>query len=108
MHTVVFYDIPNSRIRLKVANACLDFGLDRTQYSVFEGELTAAHQARLMARVRTLLDGAEGFVLLLPISADDWERRMQVGESLLPDPLAAYREATGSAPTQEGADEHPF
>ncbi|RIK19250.1 MAG: CRISPR-associated endonuclease Cas2 [Chloroflexi bacterium] len=108
MHTIVLYDIPSSRIRLKVANACLDFGLDRTQYSVFEGELSAAHQARLMARVKPLLEGVAGFVVLLPISADDWARRMQVGETLLPNPLAEYEEIAGGSGPTEPSESYPF
>jgi len=30
--TLLIYDIPSDRLRGKVANACLDYGLERIQY----------------------------------------------------------------------------
>lgn len=36
----VFYDIPDDRIRLKVADALKDYGLLRLQKSVFVGQLS--------------------------------------------------------------------
>ncbi len=39
MHCFLVYDIPEDRLRAKVADYCLDFGLDRVQYSAFAGAL---------------------------------------------------------------------
>ena len=35
--TILIYDIPDDRLRSKVADACLEYGLDRIQYSAFLG-----------------------------------------------------------------------
>ena len=33
------YDIPDSKMRIKISEVCLDYGLRRIQHSVFLGEL---------------------------------------------------------------------
>lgn len=78
MHLLVLYDISNDRIRNKVADACEDYGLDRIQYSVFYGRLRRTHQEELMLRVRDLLADTDGQIQLVPISSDDWDRRIEV------------------------------
>jgi CRISPR-associated protein Cas2 len=40
---LVIYDIPHDGTRGKVADMCLDYGLDRIQYSAFTGQLTRTH-----------------------------------------------------------------
>jgi len=44
MQCLVVYDIPDDRVRGKVADICLDYGLDRIQYSAFLGDLQRTHQ----------------------------------------------------------------
>ncbi len=78
MPVVLLYDISNDRIRLKVADECLNFGLDRTQYSAFIGELSRNHQETLMLKLTKLLGNAPGALLLVPVSGPDWERRFEV------------------------------
>jgi CRISPR-associated protein Cas2 len=38
--TVVLYDIPDDRIRTRISEACLDYGLERMQFSAFQGKLS--------------------------------------------------------------------
>ncbi len=76
---LVIYDIPNDRLRAKVADACLDYGLDRIQFSAFLGRLRRTHQQELMLRIGRLLKKAEGNVQLIPIGEAEWERRIEVG-----------------------------
>ena len=38
---LLVYDISHDRTRARVADACLDYGLDRIQYSAFCGTLAA-------------------------------------------------------------------
>ncbi len=77
-HVLVIYDIPDDRIRQKISAACLDYGLDRVQFSAFEGRLQRAHQKELMRKVRDLLGRAAGKIQLIPISAEQWEQRLEV------------------------------
>lgn len=78
MHLMVLYDVSSDRIRTKIATACEDYGLDRVQYSAFYGRLSRTHQEELMLKVADLLQDQPGRVQLVPISADDWERRIEV------------------------------
>lgn len=78
MHMIVVYDIANDRIRNKIADICLDYGLDRIQLSVFYGDITRTHQNELMQRMRRLLGKEVGKILLIPIAAQEWERRQEV------------------------------
>jgi CRISPR-associated protein Cas2 len=75
---LLIYDIENDRIRSKVANACLDYGLDRIQYSAFSGQLSRTHQEELMLRIRRLCGKASGSVKLMPIGEHEWKARLEV------------------------------
>lgn len=72
------YDIVEDRERAKVADACLDYGLDRTQYSVFVGKLSRNHQEELMMRIDEVMAQASGSIKLIPISDKDWSRAIEV------------------------------
>lgn len=78
MNLLLIYDITNDRIRGKVATACEDYGLDRIQFSAFHGRLSRTHQEELMLKIRALLGEAPGRIQLIPISAADWEKRLEV------------------------------
>ena len=72
MNCLLIYDIPDDRIRTKVADACLDYGLDRIQYSAFSGDISRNLQEELFMKVVDLLDEKEGKVQLIPICGKDW------------------------------------
>lgn len=80
MHLLVLYDIEEDRVRTKIAAACEDFGLDRIQFSAFYGQLGRTHQEELMVRIARLLGKTAGRIQLIPIAADDWEKRIEVGQ----------------------------
>ena len=76
MRVVLLYDITHDRIRGKVADACLDYGLDRIQYSAFYGDISRNHQEELFLKVKDLLGKKPGNIQLLPICAADWKSRL--------------------------------
>ncbi len=78
MQILLVYDIVSDKARTKIANACLDYGLDRIQYSAFAGRLSRNLQQELMYRIEDLLDGGEGKVELIPISDKDWNSRLEI------------------------------
>jgi len=80
IRVLVVYDISDDRARLKVSEKCLDYGLDRTQYSVFTGMLKPTHVRELAKVLRSMVK--DGQVLILPVGAEDWQRRIQIGEPL--------------------------
>src|ERR1019366_1383079 len=55
MRYLLIYDISHDGARLKVADACLDYGLERIQFSAFLGELTHAHQRELLLKIKKRL-----------------------------------------------------
>lgn len=75
MRVLLVYDITDDRARTKIADACLDYGLDRIQYSAFTGELSATHQEELMLKIGRLLGKKPGKVQLTPICDKDWKAR---------------------------------
>lgn len=75
MRYLLIYDIPHDGTRAKVADACLDYGLLRIQYSAFLGELTATHQRELLLKIRQRV-GKHGLnVQLFPLDEKAWENR---------------------------------
>lgn len=75
---ILIYDIENDRARTKIADACLDYGLDRAQFSAFVGCLSRNHQEELMRRIQNMLGDQRGNVQLIPISAKDWGNRVEI------------------------------
>ncbi len=72
---LLVYDITHDGTRTKVADACLDYGLDRIQYSAFVGTLTRTHQQELMLKIKRLLRSHGGNVQLYPLCEKDWAER---------------------------------
>jgi CRISPR-associated protein Cas2 len=83
MNLLLLYDISHDNTRTKIADACLDYGLDRVQYSAFAGRLSRNHQQELMLKIRHLLGEKAGRVQLIPISADNWAQRLELDNGLL-------------------------
>jgi CRISPR-associated protein Cas2 len=79
-HVLVMYDITNDRIRGKIADACMDYGLDRIQFSAFYGRLGRNHWEELMLRMLMLLGNETGKIELIPVSEDSWMRRLSVNQ----------------------------
>jgi CRISPR-associated protein Cas2 len=75
MHCLVVYDISDDGRRTKVADVCLDYGLDRIQYSAFLGDLAPTHQEELMLKLERVLGRKTGNIQLFPLCARDWQGR---------------------------------
>lgn len=76
MHCLVVYDIPDDRLRAKVADICLDYGLERIQFSAFVGELEPSYQEELMMKVKKRAGKQEANVQLFPVCEKDWAKRV--------------------------------
>ncbi len=72
---LLVYDIPDDRKRGKIADACLDYGLDRIQFSAFLGWLLPTQQEELFLKVKKLLGKKQGNIQMFPVCADDWQKR---------------------------------
>lgn len=71
LRTLVIYDIVDDRIRLKIANACFDYGLERIQYSAFYGRLNRNKREELFLRLRRTLGPHHGKLLVQPMCERD-------------------------------------
>ncbi len=75
MQTLVIYDIPDDRARTRIADACLDYGLARIQYSAFMGDLSRTYQEELLLQIKKRLGRKAGNVQLIPLDEQSWARR---------------------------------
>lgn len=75
---LVLYDIQIDRIRGKISETCLDYGLERIQYSAFSGKLTRNKREELWLRLTSILDEYPGKILLQPICEKDYRATRSV------------------------------
>ncbi len=80
MQTLLIYDIPDDRARTRIADACLDYGLLRIQFSAFLGELSRTHQEELLLQIRKRLGRKAGNVQLFPLDEHTWSRRRVIDQ----------------------------
>jgi len=78
MKTLLVYDIPDDRARTKIADFCLDYGLDRIQYSAFLGDLARTHQEELVMKIGERLGERAGKVQLFVMCEKDWRERLEI------------------------------
>jgi CRISPR-associated protein Cas2 len=75
---LLVYDIPSDRLRVRVADDCLDYGLSRIQLSAFLGDLSRGRQDELLKKIRRRLERASGRVALFPLCETDFRCRIEV------------------------------
>jgi len=80
MQTLLIYDIPDDRARTKVADVCLDYGLQRIQYSAFMGQLSRTHQEELLLKIKKKLGRKPGNVQLFPLDEHTWAKRKVIDQ----------------------------
>jgi CRISPR-associated protein Cas2 len=78
MQTIVIYDITDDRIRARVADVCLDYGLERIQYSAFLGELGPNRREELLLKIKRCIGRKQARVHLFPICDKDLRLRKEV------------------------------
>lgn len=76
--TLVIYDVEDDRIRLKIAKACRDYGLEHVQYSAFRGALSATLRKELFAKLKDALADRPGRILVVPLCEKDAEACQEV------------------------------
>lgn len=76
--TVVLYDIPDDRVRNRISEACLDYGLERIQFSAFQGKLSRNKREELFLRLQTILEEKPGKILVQPVCEKDLKAARRV------------------------------
>jgi CRISPR-associated protein Cas2 len=75
MRYLLIYDISHDGTRTKVADVCLDYGLQRIQYSAFLGELSHIHQRELLLKIERRIGKHGANVRLFPLDEKSWAAR---------------------------------
>ena len=75
MRYLLIYDIALDGVRAKVADVCLDYGLERIQYSAFLGELSYIHQRELLLKIKRRIGKHEANIQLFPLDEKSWSGR---------------------------------
>jgi CRISPR-associated protein Cas2 len=81
MPVLVIYDIPHDGTRTKVADICLDYGLDRIQYSAFKGDLPRTLQEEMLLKIKGRVGRRAAKVHVVAIASDEWARRLVLEQS---------------------------
>ena len=81
---LIIYDIPHDRTRTRVSDTCLDYGLERIQYSAFLGRLSRTHQEELWLRLRRILGQHDGCIQSFKLCQSCWDGRKQLGRAIAP------------------------
>jgi CRISPR-associated protein Cas2 len=68
---VLIYDIESDRLRTRAADICMDYGLQRIQFSAFFGKLDRNRREELALKLRRELDGASARIRIIPVCEDD-------------------------------------
>jgi CRISPR-associated protein Cas2 len=77
MNCIVIYDIVEDRLRNKIADVCLDFGLERIQYSAFFGELSHNQKETLFKKIKRLIGEEPGNVQIYPVCEKDLAMKLE-------------------------------
>ena len=68
---VLIYDIENDRLRTRIADACMDYGLERIQFSAFFGKMNRNRRQELALRLTNELGNESGRVRIIPVCEQD-------------------------------------
>lgn len=68
---VLIYDIEDDKLRTRAANICLDYGLERIQFSAFFGKLNRNRRQELSLRLQRELGNNSGRIRIIPVCEQD-------------------------------------
>jgi CRISPR-associated protein Cas2 len=80
MYTLVIYDITDDALRLRIAEACKEFGLVRIQKSAFLGKIDSQRRKSLRIRLKEILGNNSGNIQIFLICEADMRFREIIGE----------------------------
>lgn len=84
--TFVIYDTDDDRVRSRMSETCLDYGLERIQFSAFLGSLSANERQELALRLTQNLHGvqdAAGRIYIQPVCETDRTASRQITRGIL-------------------------
>lgn len=82
---LVLYDIEEDRLRVRVSNICLDYGLERIQFSAFLGRLNRNQREELILRLRGEIQTSLARLRVIPLCQEDFEVMWVLDQYCLPE-----------------------
>ena len=73
--TLVIYDCEKDKVRTKISETCLDYGLERIQFSAFIGRLSRSMREELYLKLCKHLNNSPARILIQPICDQDIDAR---------------------------------
>jgi CRISPR-associated protein Cas2 len=68
---VLIYDIEDDRLRTRTSDICLDYGLERIQFSAFFGKLNRNRRQELALRLQREVEEESARIRIIPVCEDD-------------------------------------
>jgi CRISPR-associated protein Cas2 len=68
---VLIYDIENDRLRTRASEICLNYGLDRIQFSAFFGKLNRNRRQELALKLQNELGDESARIRIIPVCEED-------------------------------------
>jgi CRISPR-associated protein Cas2 len=68
---LLIYDIEEDRLRTRIAGVCLDYGLERIQFSAFFGKLNRNRRQELALKLQSELGDESGRMRIIPVCEQD-------------------------------------
>ena len=68
---ILIYDIEDDKLRTQAADICLNYGLERIQFSAFFGKLNRNRRQELSLRLQRELGSKSGRIRIIPVCEQD-------------------------------------
>ena len=68
---MLIYDIEEDRLRTRISDVCLDYGLERIQFSAFFGKLNRNRRQELALKLQNELGNESGRLRIIPVCEQD-------------------------------------
>lgn len=68
---VLIYDIEDDKVRTRASDICLDYGLERIQYSAFFGKLNRNRRQELSLKLRNEIGKKSARIRIIPVCEND-------------------------------------
>jgi CRISPR-associated protein Cas2 len=68
---ILIYDIENDRLRTRASDICLDYGLERIQFSAFFGRLNRNRRQELAMKLQNEMGTEAARIRIVPVCGDD-------------------------------------
>jgi CRISPR-associated protein Cas2 len=68
---ILIYDIEDDRLRTRASDICLDYGLQRIQFSAFFGKLNRNRRQELALKLRSEVGQQSARIRIIPVCEED-------------------------------------